>query len=62
MKAVRASEADVYSDLQQMRHGRAAWAKTVWVYEGLHQQTDLDIWEFVLQELDGSLCQAIRVE
>ena len=30
--------------------------------EGLDQQTDLDIWKFVLQELDGSLCQAIRVE
>jgi len=31
-------------------------------YEGWNRQTDLDIWEFVLQELDGSLRQAIRVE
>ena len=34
----------------------------MFAYEGLDRRVDLDIWEFILQELDGSLCQAIRVE
>ena len=31
-------------------------------YEGLEQQTDLNVWKCIFQKLDGSLCQAIRVE